>query len=147
MAAHDHPNFLVIRERHLSGAISAAAVGSAYIGSSLKVYTKAIVLGCTVRVGSGGSAAGTNSLKIARIDTLGTISNFQVATTPMSVGASAAGDVIDISLTTALTVHSLGEAAALVGHAASADKMAVFSDVVWRYKLLPADIPQNASQF
>lgn len=143
MPNYDHPNFLVVRERHLSGAISAAGLESAYVGSSLKVAQKAIVLGVTLRVGSGGSAAGTNSIKISRVGLSGTQSTFQVATTPMSAGASAAGDVIDISLTSALTLSSLGEAAAVAGVAASLDKVAVLSDVVWRYRLLPVDFPPN----
>src|SRR5687768_9435867 len=106
MSIYDHPNFLVIRERQLSGAISAAGLESAYVGSSLKVAQKAIVLGVTLRVGSGGSAAGTNSIKISRVGISGTQSTFAVQTTPMSAGASAAGDVIDISLNTLLTIHS-----------------------------------------
>ena len=146
MPNYDHPNFLVIRDKHLSGAISAAGLGSAYVGSSLKVYTKALILGCTVRVGSGGSAAGTNSLKVARIGEAGTISNMQVSTITTSAGASAAGDVWDISLTAGFTVHSLGEAAAVVGVAASLDKVFVLSDVVWRYRLLPDNFPTNSNQ-
>lgn len=137
----DHPNFLVIRQQHLSGAISCAAATSAFVGSSLKVYTKAVVLGCTFRVGSAGSASGSNSFKIARIDTAGTISNLQVLT----LTAPVAGDVIDMSMTTGFTVHSLGEAAALVGNAASADKIPVLSDVVWRYRMIPQELPINAN--
>lgn len=146
MPNYDHPNFLVIRERALSGAISTAGLGSAYVGSSLKVAQKAIVLGVTLRVGSGGSAAGTNSIKISRVGEQGTQSTFQVATTPMSAGASAAGDVIDISLTSLLTLNSLGEAAAVANVAASLDKCAVLSDVVWRYRLLPVEFAPNNNQ-
>lgn len=146
MGNYDHPNFLVVRERHLTGAISAAGLGSTYVGSSLKVAQKAIVLGCTFRVGSGGSASGTNSFKIARTDLSGTISNFQVLTQLISAGASALNEVYDISLNTLLTIASLGEGAALVGQAASLDKVAVLNDVVWRYRILPPDIPQNANQ-
>lgn len=143
MGQYDHPDYLVVRERHLSGTISAAAVGSAYIGCSLKVSQKAVVLGVQARVGSGGSAAGSNSLKVARIGTGGTISNIQVLTITTSAGASAAGDVHDISLTTPFTVASLGEAAGLVGNAASLDKVIVLSDVVWRYRWLPVDKKVN----
>lgn len=136
---YSHPEFLIVRDGVLSGNISCAAATSAFVGSSLKVRTKAIVLGCTFRVGSAGSAAGSNSFKIARIDTSGTISNMQTKT----LTAPVAGDVIDMSLTSGFTVHSLGEAAALVGNAASADKIPVLSDVIWRYRILPAELPPN----
>lgn len=145
MGAYDHPNFLVIRDTHKSGAISAAGLDSAYVGASLKVAQKAIVLGVTVEVGSGGSAAGTNSLRIARMNAAGTLSNQQTQTVMVSAGASALNDVIDISLSTGMTLHSLAEAAVLRGNAASLDKVAVLKDVVWRYRLLPPDIPQNAN--
>ncbi len=138
----DHPSFLVIRDRQLSGAISAAGVASAYVGSSLKVYTKALILGATIRVGSAGSAAATNSIKVARIGTSATISNIQVYTTAT---APVAGDVYDISLTTPFTVHSLGEAAAIVGNAASLDKVCVLSDVIWRYRIIDMNIPLNSN--
>lgn len=138
---YNHPNFLVIRDRQLSGAISAAGVGSAYVGSSLKVFTKAVVTGVAFRVGSGGSAAGTNSMRISRVGTGGTLSTWQTYTMACSAGASAAGDVHDVSLASAMTIHSLGEAAALAGVAASLDKVAVLSDVVWKYRILPYAIP------
>lgn len=142
-ANYDHPNFLIIREKSLSGAISAAGVGSAYVGSSLKVAQKALVLGVTFRVGSAGSAIATNSIKVARVDLAGTQSAMQVYTFGASAGMT---DVYDISLTTGFTVHSLGEAAALNGNAASLDKVVVLSDVIWRYRLLPAnDIPSIAN--
>lgn len=139
MPKYDHPEFTVVREVALSGNISCAAATSAFVGSSLKVRTKAIVLGCTFRVGSAGSATGSNSFKIARIDTSGTISNMQVLT----LTAPVAGQVIDISMTSGFTVTSMGEAAALVGNAASADKIPVLSDIIWRYRLLPYELPPN----
>ena len=138
---YDHPNFLIIRERQLTGAISAAGVASAYIGSSLKVFTKPVVTGVSFRVGSGGSAAGTNSMKVSRVGTGGTQSTWQTYTMACSAGASAAGEVHDVSLASGMTIHSLGEAAALSGVAASLDKVAVLSDVVWRYRILPYDMP------
>lgn len=142
----DHPNFLIIRERQLAGTISTAAATSAYIGSSLKVRDKCVILGATVRVGSGGSAAGTQTLAIAKIDTGGTIlSTYQKLSLTSSAGASAAGDVYDISMTTPFTVSSIGEAAAITGNAASLDKIVVLSDVIWRYRILPVGMPQNAN--
>ena len=143
MSRYDNPTFLVITEKALAGTISAAGVASAYVGSSLKVANKAVVLGCTVRIGSAGSASGTNSIKIARIGTGGTISNMQVFT--LAPTDCSAGIVNDLSLTAGFTVHSLGEAAAVVGVAASLDKVVVLSDVIWRYRILPYDIPQTAS--
>ena len=146
MAAYDHPNFLVIRERALTGAISAAGLDSAYVGASLKVAQKAIVLGVTLEVGSGGSAAGTNSIRVSRMNAAGTLSNHQTHTVMVSAGASAVNDVIDISLSVGMTIHSLAEAAVLRGNAASLDKAGVLKDVIWRYRLLPPDVPQNANQ-
>lgn len=137
---YNQPDFTALQIKHITGAISVAtAVDSAYVGSTLRTFTKAVIVGVTVRVGSGGSAAGTNSFRVARINALGTVSNMQIATVAMSAGASAAGDVIAISLTTPFTVHSFGEGAVLVGHAASLDKVAVLSDVEWRYRFLPSD--------
>ena len=138
---YDDPNFLIIRERQFSAAISTAAVGSAYIGCSLKVYTKALILGCVARSGSV-SAAATNSLSIARIGTAGTISNMQTFT----FASVAAGTELVMSLTAGFTVNSIGEAAGLTGSAASFDKVAVLADVIWQYRLLPYSLPIIANQ-
>ncbi len=142
-APYDHPNFLVVRERHLQHPtgtvgtqISAPAANSAYVGSTLRCYTKALVVGATVIVGSGGSAAATNSIDVSRNDS----SLMQTFTFATSAGASALNDIHQLSLTTGFTLNSVGDFACLLGGAASADKMVVLKDVMWRYKLLPADL-------
>ena len=138
MPKYDHPNHVVIRDKHITAAgISATAVQSGYIGSTLRTRNKAVVVGCAFRVGSGGSAAGTNSIAIARILAGGSKSSWQVSTIAMSAGASAAGDVYDISLVSAMTIASLGDCALLRPNAASIDKVAVLTDIVWRYRILP----------
>jgi len=139
-APYDHPNFLVVRERHLSGTISAPAALSAYVGSTLRCYTKALVVGCTVIVGSGGSAAATNSMSVSRNDT----STQQTFTFATSAGASALNDIHQLSLTTGFTLNSVGDFACLLGGAASADKMVILKDVMWRYRLLPSDLDSIA---
>lgn len=134
--SYDNSNFTLIREKHIQGAISTAAIGSGYASATLRSFTKALVLGVTFRVGSGGSAAGSNSFEVSRMNALGTVSTHQVLTTIVSAGASAAGDIFDMSLTTAMTIHSFGEAAILEGTAASLDKIPVLSDIVWRYRFM-----------
>lgn len=138
MPKYDHPNHVVIRDKHVTGALSVAtAVDSAFVGTTLRSRNKAVIVGVAFRVGSGGSAAGSNSFKVTRINTAGTVSTWQVLTQLISAGASAAGETYDISLVSGLTVHSLAEGAVLVGQAASLDKIPVLSDVVWRYRILP----------
>jgi len=146
MSQFDHPNFLVIRERCLSGTISTAAATSTYIGSTLKIRDKCVVLGATCRVGSGGSAAGTQTLAIVKLDSLGTIlSTKQVHSLTSSAGASALNDVYDISLASPFTLASIGEMAGITGNAASLDKIVVLSDVIWRYRVLPFVLPKTAN--
>lgn len=140
---YDHPEFSVIREKHYAAAMSVSAVGTAYAGSTLRVYTKCAVVGVWYRVGSGGSASGTNSLIVGRVQAAGTFSTYQVATTPMSAGASAAGDASYISLSSPMTLVSAGEWAALGCNAASVDKCAVMSDIIWRYRVLQGEIPKG----
>jgi hypothetical protein len=130
---YDHPNYLVIRDRHLTGNISAAGLESAYIGSSLKTYTKAVVIGVAFRVGSV-SAAASVSMRVARVQSSGTISVWQNSTILVS-----AGGIYDISLASGLTVADLHEAAALACSAASLDKVPVLSDIVWRYRMIQDD--------
>lgn len=137
MPRYDHPNHVVIREKHVTGALSVGAVNSGYVGSTLRTRNKSVVVGVAFRVQSGGSAAGSNSFKVHRLGTGGTASSWQVLTTISSAGASAAADVYDISLVSAMTIHSIGEAAELAGNAASLDKIPVLSDVIWRYRILP----------
>lgn len=138
MPKYDHPNHVVIRDKHVTGALSVAtAVDSAFVGTTLRSRNKAVIVGVAFRVGSGGSAAGSNSFKVTRINTAGTVSTWQVLTQLISAGASALGETYDISLVSAMTVHSLAEGAVLVGQAASLDKIPVLSDVVWRYRILP----------
>lgn len=138
MPRYDAPNHVVIRDKHITGALSVAtAVDSAFVGTTLRTRNKAVIIGCAFRVGSGGSAAGSNSFKVSRINTNGVVSTWQVLTQLISAGASALGKTYDISLVSALTVNSLAEGAVLIGQAASLDKIPVLSDVVWRYRILP----------
>jgi len=137
MSSYDNPNFLLIREDKKSGNLSVASAGTAYNGCTLRTYTSAVILGATVVVGSGGSAAGTSSLSIAILGTSGTAATAQ----SFSITALTAGDVADLSLSTGLTLASAGVSAALLGNAASLDKILVLKDIIWRYRLLPYDIP------
>ena len=140
MPSYDHPQYTVIREKHLTGAISCAGgVPTAFVSSTMRASMKAVITGCSFRVGSGGSAAGTNSISIARIGA-GGVSVWQTLTVNMSAGASGASagrNTFDISLVSAMTIASIGEGAILQGQAASLDKVAVLSDIVWRYRILP----------
>lgn len=138
MPSYDNPNYLVIRERQVEAAgISTPAAGSEYVSSTLRTRNKSVVVGCAFVVGSGGSAAGSNSISIGRILAGGSRSIWQTLTTPMSAGASAAGDAFDISLVSAMTINSIGDVAVLVGNAASLDKVAVLKSIVWRFRTLP----------
>lgn len=144
-----HPQFIYVNQKHITGAISVAtAVDSAYVGSTLRSFTAAIVMGVSFRIGSGGSIAGSNSFKVGRINALGTLSIQQVFTSIISAGASAAADCYDIALTNGMTIHSMGEAAVLIGQAASLDKIPVLSDVIWRFRVAPSSDyqPTQANQ-
>jgi hypothetical protein len=134
--SYSQPDYTIIREKHVAGAISTPGIGSGYVGSTLRSFTKAMIVGVTFRVGSGGSAAGSNSFEVSRQNALGTVSTQHSLVTLISAGASAAGDLMDISLTAGFTLHSAGEAAILEGTAASLDKIPVLSDVIWRYRFL-----------
>jgi hypothetical protein len=145
---YDNPNFLVVRfstpvnETGANGSLSAAAVSSEYAGSTLKVYQKAAILGCSFQVQSGaGSAVGTNSISISRIISGGANSIWGTKTLVTSLGASMANDVVDISLASAMTLSSIGDIAQLWAVAASVHKCVVIKNVVWRYRLLPQDLP------
>lgn len=138
-SAYDHPNFLIIRERQLGRddmGISSGSVGQAYSGSTLRTYQKAEVIGVTIVLASGGSAQGSNSLKVQR----NALTNWQVLTYQASADASAAGDVVDISLTSPMTLTSVGDFACLEGNAASLDKVNVIRHVIWRYRILPHEL-------
>ena len=138
MPSYDNSNYLVIRDKHVTGAFSVAtAVNSAFVGSTLRTRNKAVIVGCAFRIGSGGSAAGSNSFSVARLNTAGTVSVWQVLTQLISAGASALGETYELSLVSAMTVASLAEGAVLIGQAASLDKIPVLSDIVWRYRILP----------
>lgn len=139
MPSYDHPEYTVIREKHITGAISSPGIASAYVGSTMRSSMKAVITGVSFRIGSGGSAAGTNSMAVGRLNGAGTVSSWQVLTVNVSAGASGASfgrNCFDISLVSALTMHSLGEGAVLSATAASLDKQAVLSDIVWRYRVL-----------
>ena len=145
MNQYDNPNFLIIRTSPpttgTNSAISCAAVTSEYLGSTLKVYNKCAILGVSFQVESGaGSAVGTNSISVSRILAGGANSIWKTHTLTTSLGASMAGDVIDISLASAMTLSSLGDVAQLWGNAASVHKCVVLKNIIWRYRLLPQDI-------
>jgi len=138
MSQYNDPNFTVIREKHITGTLSVAtAANSAFAGSTLRTFAKAVVVGVSWRVQSGGSAAGSNSFKICKLSAGGSFSLKQGNTLLVSAGASAAGDVVEVSLTTPFTLESLGVGAVLVGNAASLDKIPVLSDICWRFRFLP----------
>lgn len=135
-------NFLVLREEHrlrpdTASGFSVPSVNTVYVGSTLRTFTRSVIVGVAFRIASGGSAAGTNSFSVVLMDTQGTVLSERNATTvAVSAGASAAGDTVDISLTDFLTLTSIGQAVGLRANAASLDKVAVLSDIVWRYRLL-----------
>ena len=139
---YDHPNFLIVRERYLNSnvaGISSGSLGEAYLGSTLRTYQKCEVIGVSIVLASGGSAQGTNSLRVQRTGAT-TDSAFQVLTFQASADASAAGDVVDMSLTSPMTLTSFGDAAMLEAIAASLDKVNVIRSVLWRYRILPFEL-------
>jgi hypothetical protein len=145
---YDNPNFLIVRfsapvnETGANGSLSAVAVSSEYVGSTLKVYQKAAVLGCQFQIQSGPqSAVGTNSISISRILSGGANSIWGTKTLVTSLGASMAGDVVDISLASAMTLSSIGDIAQLWAVAASVHKVCILKNVIWRYRLIQQDLP------
>ncbi len=145
---YDNPNFLVIRQQAAAGALSATAASTAFVGTTLRVYTKAAVLGVTIVMGSGASVGGNNTLAICRIVGTGTTASiFQAQTCTISKTTSAAGEVFDISLTTPMTLGSIGDKAVVAAGAATlADVGGVISDVIWRYRILPKLTEKNETQ-
>ena len=149
MSRYDHPNFSIIRQDHrlrpdAASGFSVPSANTVYIGSTFRCYTKAVVLGVTFIIGSGasGSLSATNSFSVVLMDTEGTVlSARNVTTVLISQPGSAIGDVIDISLTDALTLASVGQAAGLRANAASLDKIPILSDIIWRYRIMDYDIP------
>jgi hypothetical protein len=121
---------------------SVSAVGTAFINSTLKVYSKALVLGCTVLVASGASVGGAVTLGISRGG-----SSAQVFSIVVSATTSCAGDVHDLSLTTGLTLTSISEFVTVDLETALtlADRGLVLQDIIWRYRMLPQDIPECAN--
>ena len=98
---YEHPAFLTVHTERTNGqalANSAAAVTSHYLNSTLKVYSKALVTGCTFTTISGGSVGGATSIGIRRSNSIS-----QVFAITVSAGASALGGPKDLSLTTGLT--------------------------------------------
>jgi hypothetical protein len=150
MSKYDDVNFKLLRfsspvgDAGAQGSISCPSLGTAYVGSTLKVAKKAAVLGVTFQIQSGGSAAGTNSVEVARVGTGGTSSVWKAQTIVTSAGASMANDTIDISLASEMTLASLGEGAAILGNAASLDKVVIIKNIIWRYRLLPQQLPWGA---
>ena len=139
MPSYDHPQYTILREKHITGALSCATgVPTAFVGSTMRSSQKAVILGASYRIQSGGSAAGSNTIAICRTLAGGGVTVWRAQTITVSIGASAAGDVYDISLVSALTIASMGECAILQGQAASLDKVPVLSDIVWRYRILPS---------
>ena len=145
--SYDHPEFLVTHFAHMKHDIAANAIScpstlTSYVGSTLNVFAKCLILGATIRVNSGGSANGTNSLSVSRINAAATISDIETFT----LTAKTANDTFDISLATGITLESLGEGVCLTGNAASNDKMFVISDIWWRYRLLPRTLEPNRTE-
>lgn len=141
---YDHPEFLVTRVSHLkhdiaANAISCPSLTTSYIGSTLNVFQKCLVLGATIRVNSGGSASGTNSLSITRVNAGGTVSDMET----FAITAKTAGDTFDVSLATGVTLASLTEGVCLNVNAASLDKVFVVADIWWRYRMLPRELEKN----
>ena len=121
---YDNPNFLIVRQHAASGTFSASAASTAFVGTTLKVYTKAAVLGVTFVMASCGSAGGDNTIAVARIASGETTASiFQAQTCTIQKTTSAAGDVFDISLTTPMTLTTVKDKAVLAAGAATlADK-------------------------
>lgn len=140
---YDNPNFLLVRFHEIAGStISAPSEATLYVGATLKVSHKAAVLGVAFQIQSGpGSAVGTNSISVVRLGTSATASTWKTQTLVTSLGASMANDVVDISLASAMTLTSLGEAACLKSGAASQHKCIVVKNIVWRYRLLQQALP------
>ena len=139
---YDDPNFLIMRHEHLATLTSSsAAAQTVFTSSTMKVWTKAIVLGCQFMIHSGPSAASTTTISIRRGTSIA--QNFVSA---VSATASANGDVWDLSLTTGLTLLSAGEICTLASNLTSnsvADKLFTISDIIWRYRLLPQELPET----
>ena len=143
---YDNPSYLIMREKHIgAGTYSASAAGTAFNGTTLKTYSKMLVLGALAVVASGASVGSTvaKTLGIGRIQPSGTLSNFQKFSCTISATTSAAADQFDLSLTTPMTIASFGEVAVIVASSATAaDHGCVLSDVVWRYCLI-GTLPAN----
>ena len=146
---YNNPNFLIMRystpvaENQQNGSISCAGSGAtiAFVGSTLKVYNKAVVTGVQFQVQSGaGSAVGTNSICVTRLVAGGAASAWQKKLVTTSLGASMAGDVIDISLASGLTLGSLGDSALLDNLVVSNHMSVVIKNIVWRYRMLPQEM-------
>jgi hypothetical protein len=136
--SYDSPDYLVMRTHWQRGAYSCSTNDSTYSGPSFRCYTKALILGVHLAIGSGGSAAGVCTIGISRAGTSDTLSVMQVVTTTLSAGASASNDCIDIEMTTPFTLESIGMAAVIEGAGSSAvSHCPVLKDVTFRYKLLP----------
>ena len=140
---YDHPAFLAVHQERTNGQVltnSAAAVTSHYINSTLKVWNKALVTGCTFTTISGGSAGGVVTIGIRRTNSIS-----ELFTITVSATGSALGTTYDLSLATGLTLTSIGEDVALVADSAKTigDYGFVIGEIIWRYKLLPQDIPGN----
>lgn len=151
MANYDGPDHNVIKEKHITGALSCATgVPTAYVGSTFRSAQKCVVLGCAIKVGSGGSLGATNSFSISRIGA-GGVSSWKTFTFMISTGASGASQGsksnLFFTLDSAMTLGSIGEGAVLIGQAASIDKVPVLSDIVWIYRTMPGSIDWNNTQF
>ena len=143
-AQYDHPNFLVVRDAYLAGTISASASGTDFIGSTLRTYTKSLILGVTIIGASGGSVGGSVSIGVCR-NVSGTRSLMQTEIVTYDKGASALNTVTNISLTSGFTLSSAGSYAVLIETSATlADKSIVLKDVIWRYRILPPDLESTS---
>lgn len=135
---YDHPDNALMREVHLDGPMSASAAETAFVGSTLRSYTKAGIVGVTFKIASGGSISNNGTIEVCKLNPDGTVLTAHQKQTCAIQATTAAPTVYDVSLTTPLTLTSFQEAVVLKAPAGTiADKGCVLGDIVWRYKLLP----------
>ena len=126
---YDHPDYAVTRYKNVHGALSASAASTAFIGSTLGVFEKCMVYGLSFLVASVGSAPGAETCFIRRSTS---------ALQSFICTIAAAGNIFDLSLTSAWTMHSVGECFSLcIGSGTLADKGFVIGTLAWRYRLIP----------
>lgn len=156
--AYNDPKYTVIHQQMLGEMLvatgySVPATASMYAcggrTSQFRCRDRAVVLGVTVVGGSGGSAGGTVSLKIARLVAGGSESLMTAKSIMASKTASFLGNVEEITCSlNPITLESFGDCVYLTAESTTlADKCANLTNIVWRYRLLPkstTDITHDA---